>query len=325
MRVLKGATRIAAAASVVMLFGLQTAHADPTSILFVGNSFTYGDAAGGPNLVRPFGAGTVTDLNGTGVGGVPALFKAFTLQKGLSYNVKLETQPGVGVDWHYNNRLGLIAQPWDKVVLQSYSTLNGSHPGDPSTLIQYSGLLANALHAQNAGVQIYLNATWSRADQTYLPTGHWYGQPIDAMQRDVEAGYRAAAANSPLIGDGDVIQTGAAWNRAIETGLADSNPYDGIMPGKLDLWAPDNYHGSVFGYYLEALMLFGDITGLDPLSLGGSEYAALALGITSRQAIALQQIAHDQLAAAVPEPSSLALLVVACLGVVYARRRAQLG
>lgn len=89
--------RIAAAAAVT--FGLQCAAASASSILFVGNSFTYGEAAGGPNLVQPFGSSTVTDLNGTNVGGVPALFKSFTLQAGLSYNVSLETVGGTGLDY----------------------------------------------------------------------------------------------------------------------------------------------------------------------------------------------------------------------------------
>lgn len=324
MTVWNRTTRLAAAAGVVLAFGLQCTPASAERILFVGNSFTYGDPAGGPNLVMPYGASTVHDLNGEGIGGVPALFKAFTVQKGLNYDVSLETHPGVGVDWHYNNKLSTISQPWDKVVLQSYSTLDGAHPGNPATLIQYSGLLADAMHAQNPNVKVYLDATWTRADQTYLPSGHWYGQPVDAMEKDVEAGYRAAKAANPGI-NGDVITTGAAWNRAIESGFADANPYNGIDAGKVDLWAPEGYHASVFGYYLEALMMFGSITGLDPLSLGGSEYAALALGITSAQAIALQQIAHDQLAAAVPEPSTWALLLVACLGVAYMRRRRQAG
>ena len=41
------------------------------SILFVGNSFTYGELS----PVKTYNANTVTDLNKTGVGGVPALFK----------------------------------------------------------------------------------------------------------------------------------------------------------------------------------------------------------------------------------------------------------
>lgn len=314
--------RSVALAATVIAFASPFSFASATSILFIGNSFTYGEAARGPDLVRPYGANTVTDLNRTGVGGVPALFKAFTTQAGLDYTVSLETVGGSGLDFHYNNRLGLISRPWDNVVLQSYSTLDVARPGNPATLIQYSALLAEAFNAQNPAVDVYLNSTWSRADQTYLPTGFWFGQPIDAMQRDVQAGYDAAAANSPLIDDENVIPVGAAWNRAIETGLADANPYDGIMPGQLNLWAPDAYHGSVYGYYLEALTLFGGITGVDPLSLGANEAAALAIGITPAQALALQQVASAQLAVSVPEPSTYAMMIAGVLGLVWLRRRA---
>ena len=300
-------------------FGVRCGPASATSVLFVGNSFTYGAAAGGPNLVQPYGAGTVTDLNGTGTGGIPALFKSFTAQAGLSYEVSLETVGGTGLDYHYQNKLDLIARPWDRVVLQSYSTLDAATPGDPTKLIQYSALLAEAFHEQNPAVDIALMATWSRADQTYLPTGRWYGQPIEAMARDVQAGYQAADAASPLI-DG-VIPVGAAWNRAIEAGIADPNPYDGITPGRVNLWAPDAYHGSVHGYYLEALTVFGFVTGLDPLSLGAGERTAADLGITPGQAAALQRVAHDQLATPVPEPSSRLLVGVGVLGLVWLSRR----
>ena len=311
--------RLLAPAWAFAAFGLQCTPAAASSILFVGNSFTYGEAAGGPDLVRPYGAGTVTDLNGTGVGGVPALFKAFTAQAGLNYAVSLETVGGTGLDYHYTNKLGLLNKPWDDVVLQSYSTLDAANPGNPAKLIQYSALLANAFQSQNPAVGVHLDSTWSRADQTYLPTGHWYGQPIDAMERDVQAGYDAAKANSPFIRD--VIPVGAAWNRAFQTGFADPNPYDGITPGQVNLWAPEGYHASVYGYYLEALTEFGDITGLDPRSLGAGEQAAASLGITGAPAVALQAIARDQLAAAVPEPPGLFALIVGVLGFALFRWR----
>lgn len=265
------------------------------TILFVGNSFTYADPAGGPDLVGPFSAGTVTDLNGTGVGGVPALFKRFTAEAGLEYAVSLETVSGVGLDYHYARKLALIARPWDVVVLQSYSTLDAAKPGDPATLITYTSRIADTLGARNAAVVIHLVATWSRADQTYLRGGHWLGQPIDAMAQSVEAGYEAARARSPRIVS--VIPVGAAWTRAIRAGFADANPFDGMDEGKVDLWAPDGYHASVYGYYLEALMAFGAVTGADPRTLGARETAAPALGITPAQAAALQAIAHAQLAA----------------------------
>jgi hypothetical protein len=259
-----------------------------TTILFIGNSFTYGDPAGAAPLVREYRPDTVTDLNGTHLGGVPALFKAFTVQAGLDYEVSLETSPGKGVDWHYENRLATIARPFDKVVLQSYSTLDGAHPGDPATLVKYSGLLAQAFHDKNPNVDVRLAATWSRADQTYKQGGAWYGQPIQKMALDVRAGYDKADQASSLIGG--VIPVGQAWNLAFASGLADDNPYDGKVTG-INLWAPDAYHASVYGYYLEALTIFANITGRDPRSLGAKDQVAKDLGIAAPTAVALQEVA----------------------------------
>ncbi len=115
------------------------------------------------------------------------------------------------------------------------------------------------------------------------------------MARDVRAGYDVAAAASPAIRG--VIPVGEAWNRAFDAGVADANPYDGLQAGQVDLWAYDRYHASTYGYYLEALVVFGAVTGRDPRTLGGRETAAVELGLSPAQAIALQQVAHDELAA----------------------------
>ena len=267
-----------------------------TSILFVGNSFIYGDPAGAPApVVKFYRPATVTDLNGEGIGGVPALFKAMTEQAGLRYDVSLETIPGAGLDTHYDKKLPVIAKPYDVVLLQSYSTLDAAKPGNPETLIKYTGLLAQALRAQNPKVDIRLVATWSRADQTYKPGGAWYGKPIDAMALDLRRGYDAAAAAHGI--KGGVIPVGEAWNRAIAAGLADANPYDGIGPGQVNLWAPDAYHGSAHGYYLEALTIFGKVTGRDPRTLGANDPVAREIGIDAATASALQGHAAAQLAA----------------------------
>jgi hypothetical protein len=266
------------------------------SILFVGNSFTYG--AGSP--VMTFHAEQVRDLNGDGIGGVPALFKAFTDEAGLDYQVTLETVGGKDLQYHLDQKRALIDQAFDQVVLQSYSTLDAEHPGDPTSLIRSVAEMARLFHARNPKVEVWLDATWSRADQTYLPAGHWHGKPIGQMALDVNAAYQAAAASANRAAPGavrGVTPVGLAFNRAMKVGFADPNPYDGLQPGQVDLWADDHYHASSYGYYLEALVIFGATTGKDPKSLGPTERAAKELGITPPQAAALQQIAHEQLAA----------------------------
>jgi len=264
-----------------------------TSVLFIGNSFTF--AGGSP--VRFYRADTVTDLNNEGTGGVPALFKSFTQQAGLSYDVFLETRGGSGLDFHLENKLDVIGKRgWDTVVMHGYSMLDAQKPRDPAKLIATSKQMADVLRSRNPKVEIYLMATWSRADQTYPAGGAWAGQPIETMARDVRAAYDRAAAGAP--GVKAVIPVGEAWSRAIQAGVADSNPYDGIDAGKLNLWTYDHYHGSAHGYYLEALVIFGALTGRDPRSLGDNECSAYELGFARPQVKALQQVAFDQLASA---------------------------
>jgi hypothetical protein len=283
--------RAIATAAAGLLALAANAHAG--SILFIGNSFTY--AQGSP--VHYYRADTVTDLNGQGIGGLPALFKSFTAEAGLHYDVFLETEPGVGLDWHLDHKSSLIGQrPWDSVVMHGYSTLDAHKPGDPATLIDTVRRMAALLRVRNPAAEIRLMSTWPRADQTYDAKGAWYGRPIEAMAHDVRAGYDQAAAATP--GLKPVIPVGDAWIRAMHTGVADSNPYDGIDAGKVDLWTYDNYHASMFGYYLEALVVFGSVTGLDPRSLGENECSGYELGLSRPQVGALQQVAFDELAVA---------------------------
>jgi hypothetical protein len=213
-------------------------HTFAASILFIGNSFTF--AYGSP--VRYYRPDSVTDLNSAGQGGVPALFKSFTAQTGLSYDVYLETEPGVGIDWHLDHKLEIIGQhSWDAVVMHGFSTLDPKRPGDPTLLVANVRQMAQFLRTKNAKADIHIMATWPRADQVYLPKGAWYGKPIEAMARDVRDGYDRAAAGTSGI---TVVPVGDAWVRAMHTGVADSNPYDGIDADKINLWTYDAYHAS---------------------------------------------------------------------------------
>lgn len=278
---------MALAAGFVLALG-STGYAAGESILFIGNSFTFGSGS----AVRFYRNTTVTDLNNEGIGGVPALFKSFTQQAGLDYEVALETRGGVGIDFHLENKLGVIGRrPWDKVVAHGYSTLDADKPRDGAKLAATAKQMGDFLRGRNPKVDYYLTATWSRADQTYPARGAWNGSPIEQMGKDVRVAYDKAAAGSGA----KVIAVGDAWNRAMSTGLADTNPYDGIEAGKFNLWTYDNYHASTFGYYLEALMVFGNVTGRDPRSLGDNECSGYELGLSAAEVKKLQQVAFDQL------------------------------
>lgn len=281
----------AVVAILLTLFGTLAAEAG-TSVLFIGNSFTYAHLS----PARFYRADTVTDLAGDMQGGMPAVFKSFTQQAGLDYDVYLETRGGAGLDFHLAKRLGLIGRRgWDKVVMHGFSTLDREKPRDPATLIATSKQMADFLRGRNPAVMLYLMATFPRADQTYPSEGAWHGETIEAMARDVRAAYDQAAEAARVK---VVIPVGETWIRAMHAGLADPNPYDGIEAGKVDLWASDHYHASVYGIYLEALVVFGAVTGRDPRSLGDNECSGFELGLSQAEVKALQQVAFDQLAAA---------------------------
>ncbi len=77
---------------------------------------------------------------------------------------------------------------------------------------------------------------------------------------------------------------------------------------KINLWWIDYLHASKYGSYLSALVMFGTLTGINPASFGASEQAAADLGISPGDAVKLQQVAWDQLAA-----TGTPLVTVTCL------------
>jgi hypothetical protein len=283
----------------LLVVSSSAAPARPETILFVGNSFTFG--ADSP--VWKYRSASVSDLNGDGVGGVPALFKLFSEEAGLDYQVSLETASGQPLEWHWQNKRTLIDRSWDHVVLQEYSTLDPLRPGDPAKLVIYSGKLAALVRARNPKAHISLTATWSRPDLTFPAGQHWSGQPITRMAEDIRRADDLARRSHPAIGQ--INPVGEAFSCAIAAGIADPNPYDGVSFGQVDLWAFDQYHASTAGYYLEALVVFGGVTGRDPRSLGRDETAANELGLSSDLAQRLQSVAWQMTLGGGCDPAAL--------------------
>ena len=112
--------------------------------------------------------------------------------------------------------------------------------------------------------------------------------------------YTKASTNPNFAG---VVPVGDAFQSAVDQNLVktsdfynSSGTYNVARPGDpMNLWWDDYLHASKYGSYLDALVMFGAITGRDPQSLGSNEQAAHDLGISSADARTLQQVAGQQL------------------------------
>ncbi|HZW76537.1 MAG TPA: PEP-CTERM sorting domain-containing protein, partial [Caldimonas sp.] len=204
----------------------------------------------------------------------------------------------------------------------------------------------------SAATKVYLTETWARPDMVFahkittpdLTTSD--GRPIvdtssaggDAtlyyatlagMTADLHASFAAKAASNPKFAG--VLPVGDAFQLAVDQGLVKTSGFydaNGVyvptQPGEpMNLWWFDYLHASKYGSYLDALVQFGMITGLSPLSLGPNEQAAIDLGISQTDALTLQRVAAEELGiAAVPEPETWALLAGG-LVFVAARRKVE--
>ncbi len=191
----------------------------------------------------------------------------------------------------------------------------------------------------NANAKVYLTETWARPDMVYAhlnivgdpttpdgspivdtgtsPSGTaatLYYASLAAMTADLRTDF-----HGELLLDHDfagVIPVGDAFQYAFDHGLVKTSGfYDagGVFtqstPGDLmNLWYDDYLHASKYGSYLDALVQFGVITGLNPLLLGAGDQAARDLGISAADALTLQRVAAIQVHAT-PEPGTLALSV----------------
>jgi hypothetical protein len=151
------------------------AAADPISILFVGNSYTFGRA----DPAMSYNAANVRDLtdpsragfaNQTGTnpfeprpwGGVPGIFKQLTTQAGLDYDVAHSTRNAATLRGHYLNtnpgawplRGNVASQQWDTIVLQERSDSplprGRTDNAQPAVFSAYARLLAEYARTQSA-------------------------------------------------------------------------------------------------------------------------------------------------------------------------------
>ncbi|MEP6834807.1 MAG: hypothetical protein ABJB74_15540 [Gemmatimonas sp.] len=275
----------------------------PVVILFVGNSFFHGSY----QPVRGYNVANVTDENAglpTGdpraegaagpYGGIPGIFKKLTDELGLNYEVHSELASGKSLEFHFQNALPIIQQAkWNVVVMHDFSTqpVPAARTGKPELFAKYVTQFEQSIHAANKSAQLFLYETWSRADLTYPAKGPYFGEKIDVMGHDLHDGYcKAFTENGHFKG---IAAAGDACLEAIHSGLALAEPAK-PEAGKLNLWGADSYHPSIYGAYLNALVLVKQVTGKDPRALGAKEQAAADLGIAPDVATKLQSLAAEQ-------------------------------
>ncbi len=355
-------------------------------ILFLGNSYTFGrldpvmsyNASNVHDLTYPF---WLIDQAGTNPwephpwGGVPGIFKMFTAEVGLNYDVSLSTRNGASLRGHYVNasspawdmRGNVASQKWDVVVLQERSDgalsvghgKNASFPAYKAYVNKFEQMIHDGSEdiyeeidlfggirgCENAGLtsascnkdrdypanpnaspdtRVFLAQTWARPDMVFAhkittaDTTSQVGEPIvdtssaggeaklyfsnlATMTEELETNINAVAAANP--GIIAVIPIGDAFQYAFDRGyVKTSDFYDSqgvftpsVADGPIDLWWDDRLHARKYGSYLEALVEFGAITGVNPLSLGEGEIAARELGINKGDAVMLQRVASTQL------------------------------
>ena len=386
----------------------------PIEILFVGDSYTFGrvdpvmsyNAANVHDLTAAF---AVADPSGTNAfephpwGGVPGIFKEFTAEKGLNYDVSISARNAASLRGQFLDtasaawdlRGNVASQKWGVVVLQDLSDValpankgknaNNAqfqaytnqfvkfiHDGSAQTYTEtqlYGSLPAcmdTGLSKTSCGIKrvipanpnasadtrVYITETWARPDMVFAhkittpDTTSAGGEPIvdtsaaggdatlyytslGAMTSDLHAAFAGeAASNAGIAG---VIAVGDAFQMAVDAGSVKSGGFydaNGVfIPPKagepLDLWWDDDLHASKYGSYLDALVQFGTITGLDPLLLGANESAAASLGISGTDALFLERLAAADLGmslTAVPEPAPLALMAAGLAFIAWRSR-----
>jgi len=261
-------------------------------------------------------------------GGIPGIFKELTVEGGVNYDVHIYAISSTQLANLYSYGTAVIANPeWNTVVLQelSYlpltSSLSGNSSSHPATFCNSVKTIEQGVHAVNSSASIYLYETWARSDETHTyatNNSQTFANALTTLSTGYHNVYYQAASASNDSNIAGVAPAGDAWLTAMNDGyLNETDPYNYTYTGGVSpfLWflyvsgsspatassgttpGPDYLHPSIYGAYLNALVLYDEITGNSSAALGNNEVAAAALGISPTLAGELQSVADSQVAA----------------------------
>ena len=250
-------------------------------------------------------------------GGIPGIFAELASEAGISYDVHIEAISETSLHDNYGAASEVIDQTkWNAVVLQELSSrplpykLTGDPTSDPESFCKSVQTIEEGVHAVAPNAAVYLYETWPRADLAQQLTGGPSSPGFAAAYEmnlrilgnaNHDAYYSAANHDAAITG---VAPVGDAWTRAWLEQVANPNPFADNTPLSL-LWygindvnepvikSPDYVHPSIYGAYLNGLVLFQEITERDVRMFGANEGAAAMLGIPVRVAVQLQQVAWE--------------------------------
>lgn len=277
-----GAARLARAACIAAALAVPgAASASPISILFVGNSYTFGrvdpvmsyNVANVRDLTDPARGGNFTNETGGNAyeprpwGGVPGIFKMLTDQAGLNYDVALSTRNAASLRGHYLNtnaagwdlRGNIATQRWDKMVLQELSDgplpLGTTPNASPALFREYATRLAEYARTQSAARPVFRERQVFGGTNAACVAATGLGTGACSMERgpipgnpntnpDTEVFLYQTWARQNLIAGGLVTETDDDTGEVTRTGATITGPYaaaDGLERMTQDL--VDAYYG----------------------------------------------------------------------------------
>lgn len=314
----------------VLFVGDSFTHGRYLPVRLYNSGGTQGSTARSPLVFdENFGATGVRQENADEYGrygGIPGIFAELAYEAGLSYDVHIEAISRTSLHNNYAAAPSVINQAkWNAVVLQEISTrplpysLSGDESSDPESFCMSVQTIEAGVHAAAPNAGVYLYETWPRADLAQQLAGSTTASGFSSAYQSSllllgaanhNAYYSAARHDAAIAG---VAPAGDAWIRAWTEGVANPDPFIGSsqLPS---LWygihqqnepaieEPDYLHPSVYGAYLNGLVLFQKITGYDVRVFGPKEAAASAFGIPAVTAVQLQSIAWEAVAQENPGP-----------------------
>jgi hypothetical protein len=257
-------------ALLVLLVAVAALSARADDILFIGNSFTYGEMA---PLVK---------ING----GVPKLFEEIALAKGKQVATSAVTAGGK--DWSYHlaqpaTATALGSKTWTWVVLQDLST-RPTQVGNVEQFMRdgetFSERIAQKSH--NAGILLY--ETWTRPPGLFYKLGPGRvfsgpGQMMDELHQSYSQLRNDLAAKNPNR-EVRVALVGTAFAR-----VAAEYP-------AINLNAVDQHHATAEGYYLAALVMYETVYH-DSAKGAPTRFFHGELTISADDAAKLQDVADE--------------------------------